>query len=279
MKWLIELRWSAIAMAVLVGCQTAPPPLPAPPTTLDAVGELRAGSGFPKGYLDTDQLPDSLMLLPAPPAAGSAQAAADLAAYRSSRALRDTPRWGLAAQEANYKSAAIYETLACALDSPITPAATPHLHMLLRRTLVDAGRATNRAKQGHQRPRPYAAQADASCYPTDDAELRSDGSYPSGHAAFGWAWALVLAELAPERANALLQRGYAIGAGRVVCGMHWPSDVEAGRVVGAAAVARLHADATFRAQAALAKAEIDAARARGLKPARDCAAEAGALAQ
>jgi acid phosphatase (class A) len=59
--------------------------------------------------------------------------------------------------------------------------------------------------------------------------------------------------------------------------VHWQSDVDAGRVIGAAAVARLQSDDTFRAQLALAREEIAQAQARGLKPGGDCAAEAAAL--
>jgi len=50
-----------------------------------------------------------------------------------------------------------------------------------------------------------------------------------------------------------------------------------GRFMGAAAVARLHADTVFRADLEAAKAEYKAVRAKGLKPARDCRAEADAL--
>ena len=45
-----------------------------PPTTLTEVGETRPGSGVMRGYLAADQYPDSLALLPAPPAPGSAAA-------------------------------------------------------------------------------------------------------------------------------------------------------------------------------------------------------------
>jgi acid phosphatase (class A) len=94
----------------------------------------------------------------------------------------------------------------------------------------------------------------------------------------GWAWGLILAGLAPDKANALLHRGHAFGDSRMVCGVHWQSDIEAGRVVGAAAVARLQADPVFQAQTQLARAEIASARAKGLKSDRqDCAAEAAAL--
>ena len=44
----------------------------------------------------------------------------------------------------------------------------------------------------------------------------------------GWAWALILSELAPDRADAILARGLAYGESRAVCGVHYASDVEAG---------------------------------------------------
>ena len=264
---------AAAAAALLAGCQTPPAP---PPTSPDAVGQIRKGSGYLNGYLERKQLPDSLALLPPPPAAGSAQQAADLDTYRSTRALRDTPRWALAAKDANLHFPAAASTFECALRLPISQQATPHLNMLLRRTLVDAGLATYAAKDNHQRQRPFAAAGGASCTPAEEAALAKDGSYPSGHAAIGWAWALVLTQAAPQHTDALLQRGVAFGQSRVICGVHWQSDVEAGRSIGAATVARLQSDATFNAQLALARDEIASAQAQAAKPSADCAAEAPA---
>jgi acid phosphatase (class A) len=63
----------------------------------------------------------------------------------------------------------------------------------------------------------------------------------------------------------------------MVCNVHWYSDVVAGRMVGAAAVARLHAEPEFVAAVEAAKSEVAAARAQGLEPTRDCAAETEAL--
>jgi len=42
--------------------------------------------------------------------------------------------------------------------------------------------------------------------------------------------------------------------------VHWQSDVEAGRLMAAAAFARLQADPIFRAQLDLARAEVQKAR-------------------
>lgn len=264
---------TAALTAVLTGCQTTPPP----PTLPEVVGEFRAGSGYLKGYLERKDLPNSLALLPKPPADGSADQAADQAAYRDSRALRGSPRWQQAAADANLKWPQAAGTFSCALGIPISQAQTPHLNMLLRRSLLDAGLATYAAKDHYKRTRPFVVNQHSTCSPAEEASLSKDGSYPSGHAALGWAWALLLTELAPERTDALVARGMAFGHSRMVCGVHWPSDVAAGQAVGAAAVARLHANPTFLAQMALARSEIAQARAQGATPALDCAAEAAAL--
>lgn len=107
--------------------------------------------------------------------------------------------------------------------------------------------------------------------------MRPD-SYPSGHSSIGWAWALALAEIVPERADAILARGYDFGASRAICRAHWKSDVEAGRLVGAATVSRLHADPVFLAQLGEARKEIAAARAASAKSQLDCTAEKSAMA-
>jgi acid phosphatase (class A) len=170
------------------------------------------------------------------------------------------------------------EAFSCALDAPITREAMPNLYTLMQRTLSDAGHATGAAKQRYGRTRPFVENKARSCTPEDEAWLARNGSYPSGHTSIGWTWALILAEIAPERVDAILSRGYAFGQSRVVCGVHWQSDVDAGRVIAAGVVARLHADPVFQAQLAAAKKELADVRAKGMKPARDCRAEAAALA-
>lgn len=247
------------------------------PISVAEVGEVRAGSGYLKGYLAPAELPDSLALLPPPPAEGSAALAADGAAFRTLTALQGTPRGALAVQDANLRFPKAAETFSCALGLPISEEATPNLNMLLRRTLADAGLATYKAKDKYQRTRPFVAFKAQSCTPKEEAALAKDGSYPSGHSAAGWAWAMVLTEIAPDRSDALLQRGRAFAQSRGICGVHWQSDIEAGRLVGAATVARLHANPVFNAQVEAARLEVARARAQGSPPAGGCAAEAAAL--
>ncbi|MFC0282101.1 phosphatase PAP2 family protein [Camelimonas abortus] len=247
-----------------------------PPTDPAALKELRPG--VLPGYLPREQLVDSLALLAPPPSPGSPQAVADEAVRAAASRLRDTPRGRLAARDADYRSPAVVEAFSCALGVKISRSATPHLNMLLRRTLTDAGAATLKAKQAYFRQRPFVVSPDhATCYPADEEHLRKDGSYPSGHAAFGWTWALVLAAAAPEKANAILRRGYEFGQSRVICNYHWQSDVDAGRLIGAAVAAQLQSSPVFRAQLAEAAREIRAAQASGAD-APDCSVEQAAAA-
>ena len=76
------------------------------------------------------------------------------------------------------------------------------------------------------------------------------------HTAIGWATALVLAEINIDRQNEILKRGFEFGQSRVICGVHYQSDVDAGRVVASGLVARLHADEGFCTQLAKAKKEF-----------------------
>ena len=70
-------------------------------------------------------------------------------------------------------------------------------------------------------------------------------SYPSGHASFSWALSLILAEMAPERQHELLSRAYDFGYNRVIAGYHWPTDVDAGRLMACILVAKLHSEAEY----------------------------------
>jgi len=271
----VERSRTLLALACLVmtaGCaSTGKPAQPA------AVPEL--SPGIPAGYLSREALPDSLALLPSPPAAGSAAFALDQEASKKSLALRGTPRWQLAAEDANLTFPRAAGTFSCALNAPITEQDTPRLYMLVRRTLSDAHASTIAAKEHYKRARPFLVNKEPICTPEDEQHLAKQGSYPSGHSASGWTWALILTEIAPEQTDAILARGRAYGQSRVICNAHWQSDVSEGRMMGASTVARLHANSAFREDVEAAKSEIAAVRAKGLKPVRDCAAEAAALAE
>lgn len=231
---------------------------------------------LPPGYVPRDSLPDSLALLPPPPATGSAAFARDEEISKAMVRAPGSPRWTQAASDADLHFPHIAQSFACAMGVTPDPAATPALYRLIGRMAIDVGLSTYKAKIHYQRVRPFVLHRNTSCYPPDEAGLRKDGSYPSGHSALGWGWALALAEIDPTRADAILQRGRDFGNSRLVCNVHWASDVDAGRVIASATVARLHAEPGFQADLAAAAAELAAAPRA---PGPGCPAEAAALAQ
>ena len=258
-------------IAIITGCAGAEKQtLPA------SVPEIHPG--ILTGYLPADALPDSLALLPPAPAEDSAAFALDKEVSSQVLSLRGTPRWTLAAEDANLMFPEAAGTFSCALGIPVTEEDMPHLYMLLRRTLADAGLSTYTAKNHYNRARPFMINNEPTCKPEEEDVLKKDGSYPSGHTAIGWAWALILTEIAPDRADAILARGRAYGESRIICNVHWNSDVVQGRFMGAAAVARLHADPGFREELEAAKAEYANISIKGLEPLRNCQDEADALA-
>jgi acid phosphatase (class A) len=103
-----------------------------------------------------------------------------------------------------------------------------------------------------QRARPY--NADKSLHPvcqlTDVAN-----SYPSGHALVGYLEGFVLAEIVPEKRAEILARADDFAHNRLVCGVHYPSDVEAGRKVAYMVFGYMLATPRFQRDLAAARAE------------------------
>lgn len=225
------------------------------------------------GYLSSDAIPDSLALLPQPPADGSASFALDLTYSQKSFSLRNGPAWDLAIQDAELSFPKAVGTYACALGVAVDEKNAPHLFKLMKKVKQDAGAATAAAKNHYLRRRPFMVNSAPLCTPDDKAHLEVNGSYPSGHNAIGMAWGLILAEIAPDQANAILARAQAYGLSRVVCNAHWYSDTLWGRYLAAYAVAKLHADQHFQHDLREAKDELADMREQGLPPNRDCVAE------
>lgn len=170
---------------------------------------------------------------------------------------RNTPRGQQAASDANVDGNGVPQVFSEAFGIRISKETTPEIHKLLLNMREDAGDlATRGAKEHYMRMRPFAFYHEETCNPRQQKELSTNGSYPSGHTAIGWATALVLAEINVDRQNEILKRGYEMGQSRVICGYHFQSDVDAARLVASAVVARLHANENFMTQLGKAKQEF-----------------------
>ncbi len=212
--------------------------------------------GILEGYLSEDEILNSLKLVPPPPQEGSVAYQLDQEIAAKYVAMDDDARKAQATKDAVLSFPEATEAFNIVLDIKISEENTPHLYMILRRTLADAGLSTYAAKNHYQRQRPFMVNNAPTCTPDEEEALRKDGSYPSGHTSIGWAWALILAEVFPDQADAIMERGKAFGISRNVCNVHWHSDVVYGRMMGATAVAMLHANPDFIIDLEAAKKEI-----------------------
>lgn len=254
-------RWAVVAAGVaMLGAAPAPMAPPAPV----------------KGYLGA-AMPDTYKILPPAPVPGTTRYEADRTVYLETRRLKDTPRWTMA--QGDVDSRGILKDLACSIGVELTPQNAPKTAALTRRVGVDASLATNRPKDIYKRQRPYLIDEGPTCIEKTD-DLSKSPDYPSGHNTWGWTIGLLMAEAAPDRATEILSRARAFGEGRLVCGVHNLSAVEAGRLNGSIVVAALHGDEAFRKDFEAVRKEIAAARKAG--PAPDpaaCAKEAELVAK
>jgi acid phosphatase (class A) len=249
---------TAIVLSVIMLSCTQQPAKNQQPITSLSKEIMEIHGGILEGYLSKEEIPNSLKLVPPPPEEGSAAYQMDQEMAAMYVASDDEARKEQATQDAVLSFPEATEAFNIVLDVKISEETTPHLYMILRRTLADAGLSTYAAKNHYQRERPFMVNITPICTPDEEAALRKDGSYPSGHTAIGWAWALILAEVFPEQADVILERGLQFGISRNVCNVHWHSDVVYGRMMGATAVAMLHGNTDFMIDLAAAKEEIKA---------------------
>jgi acid phosphatase (class A) len=114
------------------------------------------------------------------------------------------------------------------------------------------------AKKRFLRLRPY--EIEPKLKPCID-DVRGDLSYPSGHAAFAWAMFYLLEEMVPERRTALEARATQFARQRMVCGVHFASDLEAGRLAAARLLDDMTQIAEFRGEFREAMTELRSALA------------------
>jgi acid phosphatase (class A) len=189
-------------------------------------------------------------VLPPPPAPGSAAERAELDEMLKVQAERTAAQADRARDDAQ-KS--IFR-LADALGSPpeFSEGRLPRFTALFKEIDEAETLLVRRAKDTFDRKRPY--DIEPRLKPV--ISLLSSQAYPSGHATWVFAAGLVLADMVPEKRKKILERTEEFANNRVVAGVHYRSDVDAGRVAGSVLAAFLFASPEFRADEKLAAAEL-----------------------
>lgn len=207
-------------------------------------------------YVAQEDLPDPLYYLPAPPDTASYIFIDDMAQWQWGKTMRTTERGAQADRESLWQPDIMRKVMAEVLEiDSISNEQMPALSRLLMRAYHTGEMSIAATKDEYKRKRPFIQMNEPLWAQYDDDFLLSDGSFPSGHTAFGWATALAFAEMWPALQDTIMRRGYEFGENRIITGAHWQSDVTAGYLCAAAAIARAHCNPAFDEDIRAARAE------------------------
>ncbi len=117
----------------------------------------------------------------------------------------------------------------------------------------DEGINTAPAKTGFARVRPY--NLDKTLHPICATKIKDD-AYPSGHATTGYLMALTLIDMVPEKRDAILARADDYANNRLICGVHYRSDIEASKLLAYTIHAVMANKPQYQQELAVARAEV-----------------------
>jgi acid phosphatase (class A) len=216
----------------------------------NAMNVMRAGAAGGGHFVRASAI-NYTAVLPPPPAADSVAAQAEIETILQVQAWR-TPEQIAWAKLIEQDHVFNHTTV---LGAWFAAERLPRAAEFFRKLGEDLKAVDAAAKQPFQRARPWAVEARVQPCVARPAST----SYPSGTAMQAVVWAELLAEIVPGKSAALRERAHRAGWGRVIGGVHWPSDVAAGQRLADDFLAVARRSAAFGAAWAEARAEIAAA--------------------
>lgn len=199
-------------------------------------------------YITAQDL-DIVSILPPPVTADSVGGREQLAVVLRAQRSATPERIEQAKRDADESVDAMFAgVLGRALPASALPATT---RLFVR--LEETGDAVvGPAKAAFKRVRPYLSD------PEIKALVRPSvsGSYPSGHSTHITASAIVMGDIVPEKRDAIWERAHDYAWSRVIAGMHYPNDLDGGRLAGTAIAVALRNRPEFKADFEAAKREL-----------------------
>lgn len=190
-----------------------------------------------------------LDLLPPPPANDSAKMKAELGEILTIQVTR-TPEMEARAKADSEENVWRYADV---INNPkFTRENLPKFSAFFDRIVETEGAVVDPAKDVWKRPRPHLY----SDLVKPVVPLSKSGSYPSGHTTVGTLMGIVLSNMVPEKKEALMRRAWEYGQNRVIGGIHYPTDIEAGRIAGTVIAQTIMQHDDYKAEFAAAKAEL-----------------------
>jgi acid phosphatase (class A) len=203
-----------------------------------------------KPFSDAKEI-DLLTLLPPPPAIGSPRMNAELGEILTLQVTR-TPemvtRAVADAEETVWRFSDVIN------DPKFTRENLPKFSAFFDRVVETEGAVVDPAKNEWKRPRPYLYSE----LVKPVVPLSKSGSYPSGHTTVGTLMGIVLADMVPEKKAELMTRAWEYGHNRLIGGIHFPTDIEAGRIAGTVIAQTIRTHEDYKVEYDAAKAELRA---------------------
>jgi len=199
-------------------------------------------------YSDSKEI-NLLWLLPPPPALNSPAMNQELAEVLSLQVTRTPEQVARAIADVDEVVWRFSDVIG---NAKFTPDNLPLVAAFFSRILETESAVVDPAKDFWKRPRPY--QYSDLVRPV--VPLSKSGSYPSGHATVGTLMGILLAEMLPEKRDQISSRAAEFAHNRLVGGVHFRSDIEAGRVSGTVIAQVIGSHSDFQRDFQAAKAEL-----------------------
>jgi acid phosphatase (class A) len=214
-----------------------------------AAGAAWAKDAGPTLFLSPGDLDIGLKLQP-PPAEGSPAERGELAQLHRLERARTPAGWAQAKWDDSHEDGDVFAP-ALGLGADLSKA--PATRKLLADVRDEEKIVGKHAKVHFARKRPWIVDPSLKTCSREDGPLTS---YPSGHTTMAYAMATVLVAADPARSSQVMARANAYGHERLVCAMHYRSDIEAGRTLGVEIGKTLLAKPAFQAEVRAAAAEL-----------------------
>lgn len=216
--------------------------------TTSALAALHAQAAEEAQPFTTAQQVDLTHILPPPPTNDSAQTQRELREVLDMQQKR-TPEMASQAKADAEENVWVYSNV---MGPKFNAEALPAVSAFFDRIVATEAAVVDPAKDFWKRPRPH--MLDSRIEPI--VKRSSSGSWPSGHTTLGTLMGITLANMVPEKRAAIMTRAWQYGDNRVVAGIHYPSDIEMGRIAGSVISQQLSQQQDFQQQYRQARDEL-----------------------